>query len=331
MPKKFEEVPAEETAASVEKPERDRSVESAETVETPDRREVAERAREGELSSAESIRERLLSKDMAIAPSAGAAVTTYLEKNLPERFRKQQFFASAHQKISKMLFGAFEALGLFKIRGREHVPPTGECVIVSNHTRFFDESKLFALLNRPAHILGADMHFNMSPFHRWFMNAIGAIPVRSTLQNLSEDEKAELLKRAPSGARAYYQKVVNRDREPMNAAAMRSHRETLQSTVAVLLKGEPVILFPEGLWLYEGGKMRKAYGGIEHIAREYHRLTGKDLPIVPVGITKGSATAGEPVVLGEGKNVHDVMKKVAELLPENERGYYGGEESDVTR
>lgn len=326
MPKKFEEVPSAVTAATVESLEVDRVVESVCIVEAAEHPESVEHAREVDLSNAENIRERLLAGDTVMAPSAAATVTAYLEKNLPERFREQQFFAGAHQKISKMLFGAFEVLGLFKIRGREHVPQTGECVIVSNHTRFFDESKLFALLNRPAHILGADMHFDMSPFHRWFMNAIGAIPVRSTLQNLSEEEKTELLHRVPSGARVYYQKVVNRDREPMNAAAMRSHRETLQSTLAVLLKGEPVILFPEGLWLYEGGKMRRAYGGIEHIAREYHRLTGKDLPIVPVGITKGSATAGESVTLRKGQNVHDVMKKVAALLPENERGYYGKEE-----
>lgn len=290
-----------------------------------DRREGLERSREGELGEADQIREKLLGEDTVITRAKPPSPSVYLQKYLPERFRGTQFFAGAHQKVSKMIFGVFETLGLFKIRGREHIPQSGECVLVSNHTRFFDESKLFALLNRPAHILGADMHFDMSPIHRWFMYAIGAIPVRSTLQNLSEKEKTELLKRAPGGARAYYQKVVNRDREPMNAVAMRSHRETLQSTVAVLLKGEPVILFPEGLWLYEGGKMRKAYGGVEHIAREYRRLTGKDLPIVPVGITKGGATAGEPVVLGEGRNVHDVMKKIAELLPETERGYYGGD------
>lgn len=312
---------------SVEIQEDSRSLASVEALQAPDRREAKERSRESELTSVDHIRDRLLGEKAAITASTRGSIVAYLEKNLPERFRETQFFAGAHQKVSSMIFRAFNTLGLFKIRGREHIPSTGECILVSNHTRFFDESKIFALLNRPAHILGADMHFGMSPIHRWFMNKIGAIEVRSTLGNLSEEEKNALLERTPKGARAYYQKVIDRDREPMNATAMRSHRETLQSTIAVLLKGEPVILFPEGLWLYEGGKegekMRKAYGGIEHIAREYRRLTGKELPIVPVGITKGSATAGESVVLGEGQSVHDVMRKIAELLPEDERGYYG--------
>lgn len=311
---------------SVEVPEIRHDYVLVEAEPIPDRREAKERLREDELDTAEKVRERLLSEDTAVTAPARGSVATYLEKNLPERFREKQFFAGVHQMVSSMIFRAFETLGVFKIRGREHVPPAGECVLVSNHTRFFDESKLFALLNRPAHILGADMHFAANPIQRWFMYAIGAIEVKSTLRNLSETEKAEVLQRAPGGAKAYYTKVIARDRKPLDRETLRAHRESLQTTVAVLLKGEPVILFPEGLWLYEGGKMRKAYGGIEHIAQEYRRVTGKDLPIVPVGITKGSATAGKPVVLGEGQSVHDVMKKVAELLPENERGYYGEKE-----
>ncbi|MEK7633037.1 MAG: lysophospholipid acyltransferase family protein [Patescibacteria group bacterium] len=325
MPKESEKDLGKALGTSAEALEIRRDHESIDVAEVPDGREVRERSRESDLDTADKVRERLLGEDTAIVPSKPSSVDAYIEKNLPERFREKQFFAGALQRVSKSIYSAFEALGLFHIRGREHVPLTGGCIAVSNHTRLFDLYKILALLGRPAHTLVADMHFEADPLRRWFLNVIGAIEVKSTLRNLSEEKKAEVLQRAPSGAKAYYAKVIERDRKPMDRETMRAHQESIQTTAAVLLKGEPVILFPEGLWLYEGGKMRKAYGGIEHIAREYRRLTGKDLPIVPVGITKGSATAGEPVVLGEGQSVHDVMKKVAELLPENERGYYGEE------
>ena len=269
------------------------------------------------------LRERLASKSLEPGVVDQKRIDDYVKKHLPERFREPSLFGVMHQKVSKAIFQILNTLGMFRIKGREHVPEAGGFVMVSNHTRFFDESKLFAFLDRSAHIIAADMHFDANPLQRWFMEKIGAIEVKSTLNHLSIAEKEELLTRVPKGAQEYYRKVIARDAELTNAKSLGTQREMLRSTVAVLIKREPVILFPEGLWLYEPGHvMRKAYAGIEMVAREYRRVTGKDLPIVPVGITSGQATAGKSVVLEAGQTVHDIMRNVAALLPEAERGYY---------
>jgi 1-acyl-sn-glycerol-3-phosphate acyltransferase len=305
-----------ERAAVVKRPEVEPVNEARESVE---RRDTG-----ADLRAAEKVKTRLVRSEPVIDEQKRAAIVAeYVRKNVPKHLQRTTVFEAAHQKISALVMGVLNVFGQMKLRGAERVPQEGGFVMVSNHTRFFDESKLLALIGRPAHIVAADMHANTSFFHKWFMKAIGTLEVDSTLNNLTEEEKTALMVRVPKGARAYYQKVIDRDREKASLKAGRKQMAFLQSTVALLIKGEPVILFPEGLWLYEGKMMRKAYGGIEFIAKEYKRVTGKDLPIVPVGISEGKATAGEVVAMTADGSVHDVMRKVAALLPEEERGYYG--------
>lgn len=283
-------------------------------------------ARGAEIAQAERVRGRLRASESSQGPFDQKRIDAYVARHLPERFRTSSAGGQLHQYIAKTIFGALEKLGVCRIEGREHVPSTGACVLMSNHTRFFDEARLLALLGRPAHILAADMHFDANPLQKKFMELIGAIEVQSTLSHLSAEEKAELMERVPKGAKAYYQKVIDRDADAAKAKGIGAQRDMLRSTVAALIHGDPVIVFPEGLWLYEpGNTMRKAYSGIELIAREYRRVTGRDLPIIPTAITEGRVTAGEAVVLEPGQTVHDIMQKIAALLPEAERGYYGDE------
>lgn len=106
------------------------------------------------------------------------------------------------------------------------------------------------------------------------------------------------------------------------------NKENVQSAVAVLLKGEPVAIFPEGLFTYDSKKqLRKAYPGIELICAEYKRIMGQDLPIVPTAVRKNEVIIGDAISLsGDAKQKQGtdvVMRKLAQLLPKGERGVCG--------
>lgn len=246
-------------------------------------------------------------------------VDLFVEKHLPSYLQKQTILANSYITLAKIAVKFLERIGHYKVEGREHVPSSGPCLLVSNHSRVMDELKIATLVNRPARVVGADIHFNTG-FKRWLMKKFGVIEVPGTLSLLSEDEKQEVLERAPQGEKRYYQKVINRDKQSFDQSAL---RRFLKTTVASLAHGEPVVFFPEGLWTFEGHAMHRAYPGIEVIARQFEKLTGEKLPIVPIGISDSGVRIGEAMTLESGKTVDDVMKHVASLLPEDERGYYG--------
>ena len=271
----------------------------------------------------EEVKDQLIKHEPIINEQRRAEVIAeYIKSNIPEHLKDPVVLGIIHQKISAVVMQMLDRIGKIKFVGAERVPQTGGFVMIANHTRFFDEAKLLSLIGRPAHIVAADMHAEVSIFHKWFMKAIGTLEVDSTLKNVPEDQLEDLMARVPKGAQAYYKKVINRDRETKSLKTGRELIKFLKSTTALLIKGEPVILFPEGLWLYEGNVMRKAYGGAEFIAKEYKRVTGKNLPIVPVGISDGKVTVGETIALQNNETIDDVMYKIADLLPEEERGYY---------
>ncbi len=257
--------------------------------------------------------------DAAVTKPSPEVIAAYVEKHLPTYL--QETSGIAHTATTLIAFGRslMERLGRFKTEGRERIPKEGACVIVANHSRLYDETKVASMLGRSSHIVAADMHFNISPVYSWLLRKLGVVKVDSTLGNLSEEAKIALMSRVPSGDKAYYQKVIDRDHQGKGLAGQ---REFIRTAVALLAEKKPLILFPEGLWTYEGNKMHRAYPGIELISREYKRLTGEDLPIVPLGISDRTIQTGEPFVLNEGETVDVVMRKVAELLPEAERGYY---------
>ncbi len=268
----------------------------------------------------EELKKKLKSVPEKTTVSREEKVHQYIEQHLPARLDGESLIGKTYTAVGKIYYGALEKLGLHKVEGREKAIKTGGCLLVANHARFFDEAKIAAAVDRTAVIVGADMHYK-NPLKRIFMNMLGTIEVKASFKNLDAQEKEDLLKRVSGGERKYYQEVMERDEQPMDRRAL---KEFLETTVATLASGRAVTLFPEGLWTHqeEGNVMRKAYGGIETIAREYKRVTGEDLPITPIAIKKRGIEIGSAVTLKRGDTVHDVMKRIAEMLPEELQGYY---------
>lgn len=242
----------------------------------------------------------------------------YVAKHLPEYLREPSVVGNAYIDIAHVIFKTLERFGKFHIEGKENIPQQGPCLLVANHTRFFDETKISIAANRPVKIVGADMHFN-SAIKRFFVKQLGVIEVPGTLSKLTKEEKIDLLKRAPKDAHDYYKHVIERDKKPLDRKKLTTFLETI---VASLANGDPVVFFPEGLWTYEGHILREAYSGIEAITRRYKKQFGEDVPIIPIGITDQGLKIDKPMILSKEGTVHDVMKRIAELLPEEAHGFY---------
>lgn len=279
-------------------------------------------------SSAEEINVRLkVLRDVldaeTVTNSEASKVADYIARHIPEIYRHPLVMMRAHALIARGLCGFREMVGDLKISGREYIPVTGPVLIVANHTRTDDQDKLRGMTSRSVYVVGADLHFQGNEGRNdWVMQRSGIIPVKASLKNLPLSERQALLERLPSkGLKAYYQAVMQRD-----DAGPVMNRDFVRTVVALLARGEAVSLFPEGLWLYEGNTLRRAYGGVEYIASEFKKLTGKDLPILPVGLTTHEIHVGEPVALNAQGDVHDIMRLIAQLLPESDRGYYADQQ-----
>ena len=91
------------------------------------------------------------------------------------------------------------------------------------------------------------------------------------------------------------------------------------------------------MWLYDGENgdprdhiLYQGYGGFDLIARQYKKRNGEHIPILPIGFSKSNnkikVKIGNPSTVEdnetESSNTDWFMNKIAELLPEDQRGYY---------
>lgn len=283
------------------------------------------REREADAERAE-VRVREIREALEIAPVLSsvpreAKAAAYIEQHLPSHLKQDTAVAKLHRGAMRAYVGVQEMLGLLSVEGREHIPKDGPFILVANHSRASDDKRIIGIVPRPVHIVTADFHFNMTPVSRWLLQALGEIEIRPSLSNLTLEEQRAILPRLPNALeRRYYEGVIAEGQEKTGSSF--KHRTFLRTTVAALLQGKPVLLFPEGLWVNEGHVMRKAYPGMELVAREYRRVTGKDLPIVPVGLDERHVRIGAAVPFTNQETTDAMMCRVAALLPPEARGYY---------
>ena len=196
-------------------------------------------------------------------------------------------------------------------RGIENVPLTGPLVIASNHLNDADPGVLCTRIHRPLAFMAKVELFRV-PLLGQFLRAFGAMPVHRN--------KADL-------------------------AALRQANEALK-------RGLAVCIFPEGTRAGHAAVLREGWPGAAMIALR------EDVPVLPVAITGSqrlgipmmflhlerrdqvTLTIGEPFHLPKPDRLNAesaregmrlIMERIAALLPEENRGYYGGvpEERDI--
>jgi 1-acyl-sn-glycerol-3-phosphate acyltransferase len=193
----------------------------------------------------------------------------------------------------------------WEIKGRENIPGRGPFLIVCNHLHIADPPMVAASLPLKSVIMAKEELWNNS-WSRFWVENFGAFPV--------------------------------------NRGGLT--REALRRGEAWLKKGVSLVMFPEG-GRSKGAAMEPALPGAALIAER------AGVPILPVSITgtekfknigwcflhrpKATVTIGKPFSMsppGEGLAkdrrqalMNEIMRKIAELLPPEYRGVYGGGEN----
>ncbi len=196
---------------------------------------------------------------------------------------------------------AVRLLTRWEVVGRENVPATGPFMVVSNHIHLFDPPLLMASLPRRVRPLMADK-WRRKPLLGLLLSTAGPVFIR----------RGEV------------------------------DRKALREIFAVLERGEPLALAPEGTRSPDG-TLKKGRAGVAYIALR----TG--VPIVPAGVSgidkvfscwkkfrrpPARVVFGKPFTLPQpaqkarGEELEGltdlIMYRLAELLPQEYRGVYGG-------
>lgn len=210
---------------------------------------------------------------------------------------RQQAYVSTHLPDyitpgrSSLAYKTFRLLGRLLIReieGEENLP-TGARIFIANHTGG-ESPRLAGALDRPVHIAAGEIvNWSRGPFARWIMRNMGMVPLRETLSHLSPEQRQAAIEAAPSKQRLAYNQVVTETNtiQPGNI-------DNIQAMVALLIAGEDVAIFAEGLFSRLEDDPRIAYAGYALVAREYMRVTGQEIPVIPTGIHGGSVRFGAP-------------------------------------
>jgi 1-acyl-sn-glycerol-3-phosphate acyltransferase len=224
-----------------------------------------------------------------------------------------------------------------EVNGLENLPEEGPFIVLANHFNVKETEAILSLLkDYDAHIVASKKVHGEHPFRKIGLSILRGISSPESLANLSVEEKQALLDRIPDDfIRQKYEEVIEREESgDLDKAGL---LQFVKGSVALLTRGDVLVVYPEGLWLYDGESdaprsrsMYKGYGGFDIIAKQYQKLTGKDVPIVPMSVFEEEGnrkiSIGTPKTTNQNdsdfSDVDWYMHQIADMLPEDQRGYY---------
>ena len=198
------------------------------------------------------------------------------------------------------------ALARWEIVGAEHIPAGGGLILVANHVHLLDPPLVAASIRRRVHPMAKRELFEV-PLIGWFFWGYGAFPVRRFSADLGALRVArnylrdgEVVLMFPEGTRAKGTEVQTQMRPALPGAAMVALMSKAP-VVPVAITGSNVPL-PGVFWAWALGRrphIRVTFGTPE-----------------PVPALRPDAQTAEMVT-------DAMMRRVAALLPEANRGVYG--------
>jgi len=207
--------------------------------------------------------------------------------------------------IGKLIVGAFFRLFTrWRVKGRENVPRKGALLVVSNHLNFNDPPLLGVSLGRQVVFMAKEELFRFRPL-AYFLSSLGAFPVhrgRLDREAIRRSEKAL----AEGRALVMFPEATRSPRSQLQRAFPGSALIASRQAVPVL----PVGIFGterlKGLWLFRRPRITVNIGKTFSLPKAGSKLTREELT----------------------ENTELIMRRVAELLPPEYRGVYGGQSED---
>jgi hypothetical protein len=206
--------------------------------------------------------------NQSISPDKQHRIALFQEKYTPSHLSEKREHGTIGNKVLD-----FFVKHTVERKGVENLPERGPFLVVSNHFDSDSHHLLALLKNFDTHLAAsATIHWQRSPLFVWFLKKMRALAVPESLAHLSNDDKNALLERIPDGfTKNQYQKVIEQESTP--DATAKANLNFIRNTLALLTRGDVVAIYPEGLWLYEGGKdnpraqsLYQGYPGMEVIA-----------------------------------------------------------------
>lgn len=196
-----------------------------------------------------------------------------------------------------LVYKLFKLMNRFKVNeiiGKESLPTTSKLLIL-NH-RGGETPKLISALDKPVHIASAQtINWGRGGLTNWFMKKMGMVPIQESFSHLNLEQQEAVVAKAPQSQRESHQQVVDGQKK-IDVNNVRN----IRAMVALLLNGEDVAIFSEGAFSRLDDDERRSYGGYALVAREFKRVTGEELPIVPTAIRDKKVAFGDSFFIDQG-------------------------------
>jgi 1-acyl-sn-glycerol-3-phosphate acyltransferase len=206
----------------------------------------------------------------------------------------------SRQQLKKFATDIFNFCTIIHVEGTENIPPTGGCILTTNHLSRIDTPFLFVIVDRNDLCALVTDKYRFNPLFALFVNVSNSIWINRDIADftairagLSRIREGGLLGIAPEGTRSKVGDLI----QAKNGAAMLAEKA-----------GVPIL--PVALYGTESA-MEK----IRHFKKaEIFARFGPTFTVPPVGRENREEMLT--------KNTDEIMCRIAAMLPESYRGFY---------
>lgn len=197
----------------------------------------------------------------------------------------------------------FALVSRVRLVGKENIPMQGAVLVVTNHLSYADPPLIYITLRRPDMVVLAADTYKKNPFYKWLVNSVGGVWInrgagdRAALKvSLEVLKQGKLIGLAPEGTRSKY-----------------THALQVGKTGAAFLASKAgVPILPVGI-----SHTEKAWEEIKHLRRPTLSIAYGPVFTLPPTERDTKETLE--------KNTHEIMCRIAALIPDEYHGVYKGE------
>lgn len=206
----------------------------------------------------------------------------------------------SREQLKRFATSVFELCTNMHVEGVENIPPSGGCVLATNHLSRIDTPFLFVIVNRNDLCALVADKYRFNPLFALFINVTNSIWINREIADfqairagLNRIKEGGLLGIAPEGTRSQVGELIE-----------------AKNGVAMLAEKANVPILPVALYGTESA-MKK----IRHFQKaDIYARFGPAFTLPSVGRENREALLN--------KNTDEIMCRIAAMLPEQYRGFY---------